>query len=177
METPADSRRSQTPTPRTRRRRPSAEVLDAVMEGAKVVSGIIARSLVEVEARVTLPQLRVLVLTDDRTMLTMAEVAALLDVHPSNATRLVDRLVQGGLLHRRDDPKNRRQLRLTLTDEGKQLVQTVLDHRREGFGRLLSTLSGDAQAAIGEAMLLFAASDKGRTDDQTWVVPLHQRQT
>jgi DNA-binding MarR family transcriptional regulator len=152
-------------------------VLAAMMEGAKVVSGIIARSLVEVEGRVTLPQLRVLVLTSDRKILTMAEVAELLEVHPSNATRLVDRLVQAGLLNRQDDPRNRRQLQLTLTEEGRQLVEAVLDHRREGFRRLLAGLSRDAQAAIADAMTSLAATDTNGTDHQTWVVPLNQRQS
>lgn len=152
-------------------------MLDAVLEGAKVVSGIIARSLTEAEASVTLPQLRVLVVTGDRSVLGMAEVAELLAVHPSNATRLVDRLVQAGLLDRRDDPLDRRQLRLTLTDAGTQLVKTVLDHRRQAFRRLLSNVSSDAQAAIGAAMLTVASTEKNQTDEQTWVVPVSQRQT
>ena len=148
-----------------------------MLDGAKVVSGIIARSLTEAEASVTLPQLRVLVVTGDRSVLSMAEVAELLAVHPSNATRLVDRLVQAGLLDRRDDPQDRRQLRLTLTDAGTQLVRTVLDHRREAFRRLLSNLSRDAQAAIGAAMSSLASTEKNQTDEQTWVVPVSQRQT
>jgi DNA-binding MarR family transcriptional regulator len=152
-------------------------VLDDVMEGAKVVSGIIASSLAEAEASVTLPQLRVLVLTGDRAILSMAEVAELLDVHPSNATRLVERLVQAGLLDRRDDPQNRRQLQLTLTDAGAQLVRTVLDHRRHAFRRLLGNLPGDAQKAIAAAMLTLAATENSRTDEATWVVPINQRQT
>ncbi|MGI8721983.1 MAG: MarR family transcriptional regulator [Geodermatophilaceae bacterium] len=51
-------------------------------------------------------------------------------VHASNATRTVDRLVVAGLIDRRDSPADRRQLELTLTSKGRDLVESVMSHRR-----------------------------------------------
>ncbi len=140
-----------------------------------MVSGVIARSLTETEQSVTLPQLRVLVLTGDRGSLTLGEVADLLAVHPSNATRLVDRLVQGGLLGRRDDPSDRRQLQLTLTSAGEALLSKLLGHRREQFRRLLQRLSPDQQTALGRSMRALADAGQGDTDESTWVVPYNSK--
>ncbi len=156
------------PLPRTVR----DDVLDGVMAGARVVSGVIAASLAEVEEAVTLPQLRVLVVAADLGALTMTDVADVLSVHASNATRQVERLVRSGLLDRRDDPQNRRHVRLTLTAAGQRLVETVLEHRREAFRHLLGTLPRATQVAVGEAMTRLAEAAGGRTDAQTWVVPM-----
>jgi DNA-binding MarR family transcriptional regulator len=149
--------------------------LEQVLSGARVVSGIIARSLSEVDDSVTLPQLRVLVLTSDRGALNLSDVAQLLEVHPSNATRLVDRLVKADLLDRRDDPDDRRQLRLTLTTGGHRIVKQVLEHRRRAFRDLLATLPTAAQVSVGTAMGRLAAAAPALPDAQTWVVPVRQR--
>lgn len=141
------------------------------MAGARVVAGIIAASLAEVEGEVTLPQLRVLVVAADRGSMNLGDVAEVLSVHPSNATRLVDRLVQEGLLDRRDDPQNRRQLQLTLTQSGHRLVDSVLQHRKDAFRDLLSTQPARTQEALAKAMSALVDAAAGATDVQTWIVP------
>ncbi len=52
----------------------------------------------------------------------LTAVAEALAVHPSNASRAVDRLITADLLDRQDAPHDRRSLTLTLTPAGKQLV-------------------------------------------------------
>src|SRR5690348_8270443 len=96
---------------------------DAVMRAARVLVGVVARSVAEVEHLVSLPQLRVLVLVASRGQLNLGQVAEALGVHPSNATRTVDRLAVAGLLGRAEDPDDRRYLVLELTDAGHDVVQ------------------------------------------------------
>jgi DNA-binding MarR family transcriptional regulator len=83
------------------------EEVDSVMRAAQVLVAVIAQSAAEIEDVVTLPQFRVLVMAATRGALNLRAVAAGLGVHPSNATRVCDRLVAGGLLDRRDDPADR----------------------------------------------------------------------
>jgi len=84
------------------------------------------------------PQLRVLVLASMQGALNLGAVAEALGVHASNATRTVDRLVVAGLLDRRDSPADRRQLELRLTSKGRDLVESVMSHRRAWARRVLS---------------------------------------
>src|SRR3954447_8816658 len=73
---------------------------EAVMAASRVIVALTARSLAG--APVTLPQLRVLAFLAERDTATLGDVAAMLRVHPSNATRTCDRLVEGGLVNRSD---------------------------------------------------------------------------
>ena len=88
----------------------TAEQVDAVMQAAHALAGITAQSVAEVEDRVTLPQLRVLILISEDASLNLSTLALALGVHPSNATRACDRLVTAGLLQRADSPADRRNL-------------------------------------------------------------------
>src|SRR5690348_7735059 len=99
-----------------------AEDVRATMLAARALVAISAQSLAAVDDIVTAPQLRVLVMVASRGPLNLAAVARGLGVHPSNATRACDRLVSAGLLDRRDDPDDRRNLLLQLTEEGRRLV-------------------------------------------------------
>jgi DNA-binding MarR family transcriptional regulator len=150
-------------------------MLDQVLDGARVIAGVIASSLAEVEEHVTLPQLRVLVVAAERDALSLSEVAALLGVHASNATRLCDRLVQAKLMNRTDDPTDRRQLRLTVTAAGRRLVDAVLSHRRETLRSLLEDLPPRSQSAVARAMATLARISPERTNASTWIVPVSQK--
>jgi MarR family transcriptional regulator for hemolysin len=57
--------------------------------------------------------------------LSQVDLADVLDLQPISLVRLLDRLVEHGLLERRHDPKDRRANRLFLTDSGRRLVDDM----------------------------------------------------
>jgi DNA-binding MarR family transcriptional regulator len=66
----------------------------------------------------------------------MSEIAARLGVTVSTSSGAVERLVELGLLARSDDPNNRRQVRVSITEMG----STTLGQLRELSGRHLRTM-------------------------------------
>src|SRR6201990_3217791 len=57
--------------------------------------------------------------------LSQVDLADVLELQPISLVRLLDRLVEHGLLERRHDPKDRRANRLFLTTRGRQLVDDL----------------------------------------------------
>lgn len=64
--------------------------------------------------------------------LSQVDLADVLELQPISLVRLLDRLVEHGLLERRHDPKDRRANRLYLTASGRQLVDD-LDSLRDAI--------------------------------------------
>src|SRR3978361_1766755 len=64
--------------------------------------------------------------------LSQVDLAEVLDLQPISLVRLLDRLVEHGLLERRPDPKDRRANRLFLTATGRRLVDD-LDSLRDSI--------------------------------------------
>jgi MarR family transcriptional regulator for hemolysin len=64
--------------------------------------------------------------------LSQVDLADVLELQPISLVRLLDRLVEHGLLERRHDPKDRRANRLFLTAKGKKLVDD-LDNLRDAI--------------------------------------------
>jgi MarR family transcriptional regulator for hemolysin len=64
--------------------------------------------------------------------LSQVDLADVLELQPISLVRLLDRLVEHGLLERRSDPKDRRANRLFLTRAGRQLVDD-LDSLRDAI--------------------------------------------
>jgi DNA-binding MarR family transcriptional regulator len=141
---------------RTRR-----DQVDAVMRAADVLLRVAATSVVEVEDLVTTPQLRVLVFLSFRGPQNLGAVARELRVHASNATRTCDRLVVAGFVSRRDDPADRRFLQLDLTPKGRELVETVIEHRRRAIADVISNVPADARETVATAMAAFADAGGG----------------
>jgi DNA-binding MarR family transcriptional regulator len=135
-----------------------AEDVDAVMLAARVLVGVSARSVAVVEDRVTLPQLRLLVMLASRGPLNLGAVADGLGVHPSNATRACDRLVMAGFLDRRDNPADRRNLLLELTPSGQDLVAEVMAHRRAAIAEILDRMPPGKRRALGGVLESFSAA-------------------
>ena len=57
--------------------------------------------------------------------LSQVDLADVLELQPISLVRLLDRLVEHGLLERRHDPKDRRANRLFLTTKGRRLVDDL----------------------------------------------------
>ena len=64
--------------------------------------------------------------------LSQVDLADVLELQPISLVRLLDRLVEHGLLERRHDPRDRRANRLFLTAAGRQLVDD-LDSLRDSI--------------------------------------------
>ena len=139
--------------------------IDAVMRASRVIAGIVAESIAQTGDLVSSPQLRALVLVATRADVNVSAVAAALDVHPSNATRLLDRLVQAGLLRRSESSTDRRNLVLTLTAEGSQLVSSVMQHRRTAYRRILQTMTRSQRHRLGGALDAFAEAAGESSED------------
>jgi len=138
------------------------------MLAARALVGISARSLVDVDDLVTPPQLRVLVMIASRGPLNLGAVARGLGVHPSNATRACDRLVVAGLLDRRDDPADRRNLLLQLTEEGRTLVDQIMDRRRHAIAEVLARMPALQRTALIPVLVTFAEAAGEMDDEHLW---------
>jgi DNA-binding MarR family transcriptional regulator len=136
--------------------------VEAVMGAADVLLRVVARSVAEVEDAVNTPQLRVLVLIHSRGPQNLGGVAAELGVHASNATRVCDRLVAAGLLERHEDPVDRRYIRLELSAKGRDLVRSVLEHRRQAIAAVIARMPAGKRPALASALEAFAAAAGGQ---------------
>src|SRR5437588_11380034 len=81
--------------------------------------------------------------------LSQVDLAEVLELQPISLVRLLDRLVEHGLLERRPDPKDRRANRLFLTSAGRQLVDD-LDSLRDAIAT--DVLQEIPDAAIGTSL-------------------------
>lgn len=144
----------------------AAAQVDAVMRASRALVAIAAASVAEVDDTVTTPQLRVLVMVATRGPLNLAAVAAGLDVSASNASRICDRLLKAGLLDRRDLPTDRRNVTLTLTEDGQALVDKVIRHRRRAITRVLRNMGARERERLVNALDSFAAAAGEPLDDE-----------
>ncbi|WP_433555320.1 MarR family winged helix-turn-helix transcriptional regulator [Pseudonocardia xinjiangensis] len=135
-----------------------ADEVEAAMAATRVLVALSARSIAGLDGRITLPQFRVLVMVASTGPVNLGAVARALGVHPSNATRACDRLVTAGLLDRRDDPDDRRNLALELTDAGRELVDRVMDDRRAAIAEILGRMPGEQRRALAPVLASFAAA-------------------
>ncbi|MGH1526183.1 MarR family winged helix-turn-helix transcriptional regulator [Leifsonia sp. L25] len=133
-----------------------ADDVDAALQAADVMMRVAARSVSEVEDIVTSPQLRVLVMVATRGPQTLGGVAAELGVHASNATRTCEKLVRLGLVERTEDPDDRRFVRVTLTSEGRALVERVIGHRRSALAEVLAEMEPGERNAAAASFRAFA---------------------
>ncbi|MFK4147047.1 MarR family winged helix-turn-helix transcriptional regulator [Streptomyces sp. NPDC004065] len=130
-------------------------VTRAVLTASRLLVAVSARSLAEVEERVTLPQFRMLVVLFTRGATKLVVLAELLGVAPSTAMRMVDRLIAAGLADRRPKPGNRRENLLQLTEEGRRTVEHVMARRRAEIAAVVERLAPAQRTALIEALAVF----------------------
>ena len=97
----------------------------------------------------------------------LASLAEAVDVTPSTATRMCDRLVRKGLVARRHERGDRRLIRLTLTTDGHDLVDAVTERRRKEIATLLRSIPVDQQVALVDALQRLATA-AGEVPEQDW---------
>ncbi|MFJ8196570.1 MarR family winged helix-turn-helix transcriptional regulator [Streptomyces sp. NPDC096152] len=138
--------------------REAEELGTAVMAASRLFVAISARALASTAESLTLPQLRALVVLDTCGPVKLAALAATLGVNPSTALRMVERLEALDLVDRRTNPANRREVVLSLTSQGHDLVTRVLAHRRAEVRRLVQRLPAEERAALVPALRALTAA-------------------
>ena len=131
------------------------EVVTAVLTASRLLVAVSARSLASVEETLTLPQFRMLVILDSRGAMNISRLAEHLDVIPSTAMRMADRLVAAGMLEREPNPANRREIVIHLTDAGHTVVHQATERRRAEIARIVSAMPPEKRAGLIEALHTF----------------------
>ncbi len=143
------------------------EVTDAVLTASRVLVGIAAASIAPIEDQVTLSQYRALVVLHGRGPQSLAQLAAELQVVPSTATRMCDRLERKELIARHPVPENRREVEVRIADAGRRIVAEVARQRRRTLRTIVDRVGPDDRAALVQALTAFAAA-AGEVPEQQW---------
>lgn len=147
------------------------DLVTAMLTASRVLVAVSARSLAQVEDRVTVTQFRTLVVLDNQGQINLNRLADLLAVTASTALRMIDRLLAAGLVTRRENPDNRREVLLDLTGPGRKLVRRVTAARRAEITRIVTAVPVGQRAALVKALRAFAEA-AGEDDPKDDIAPL-----
>ncbi len=96
----------------------------------------------------------------------MSELAAELQLRPSTVTGLIDSLVRRGKVERVEDAKDRRVVRVHLSEQGRQEREAHREHRRRQLMALLGDLPDEDLSKLHEALgVLHAAAERRRAEE------------
>jgi len=98
-----------------------------------------------------------------------ADLATLLDVTPSTASRMIERLARKHLVRRVRAKDDRRAVRVHLTDAGQAVVSQVTDRRRSDLERILKQMPARGRKALTAALRAFADA-AGEAPEQDWAL-------
>jgi DNA-binding MarR family transcriptional regulator len=143
------------------------QLVDAVLSASRVLVAVAARSLAEVGEEVTLTQYRSLVVLASRGPQGVAALAEAVAVTSPTASRMCERLVRKGLVTRRADRRDRRQVRIALSPAGRQLVDSVTSRRRAEIEQLVAAIPLASRTEVVEA-LRHLSETAGEVPEQDW---------
>jgi DNA-binding MarR family transcriptional regulator len=155
-------------------REPDADpaAVDAVLTASRSMVAVATRSLGAAAEETTIAQYRALVVLASRGPRRIADLAEALDVAPSTAGRMGDRLVRKGLVRRHRARGDRRVVLVSVTPAGRQVVDEATRRRRALIADILARLPAEAQQSVAEAFREFADA-AGEVPDSQWPAAVH----
>jgi DNA-binding MarR family transcriptional regulator len=118
-------------------------LVDDLLALTRVLVGLTARTLADLDTDLTLSQHRMLVVLAARGPQRTADLAAELRLHPSTVTRTCDRLVRRALVRRHHGERDRRTVWVLLTERGRDLVGELMRRRAAEIRRLGAHATAD----------------------------------
>lgn len=155
--------------PQPRNAAARADLVEALLAASRVMVGLAARSLADLDADVTLPQYRALVVLASRGPQRAVDISAELGVTPSTGTRMCDRLVRKELVRRYRSATDRREVRLTLTPAGRALVQAVTRRRRTELQRLVKAIPADLHPSTTAGLRALTEAAGEPAESEWWL--------
>lgn len=152
-----DAATSRTPvsTPDGTSKGAADEVVTAVLTASRLLVAVSARSLASVEETLTLPQFRMLVVLDSRGPMNISRLGEHLDVIPSTAMRMVDRLAAAGMLERDPNPADRREIMINLTGAGHRVVHEATERRRAEIAHIVAAMPATERTGLIKSLRAF----------------------
>jgi DNA-binding MarR family transcriptional regulator len=141
--------------------------VDAVLTASRSLVAVATRSLGAAAEETTIAQYRALVVLASRGPRRMVDLAEALDVVPSTAGRMCDRLVRKGLVRRHRARGDRRAVLISVTTAGRRVVDEATSRRRALIAEILERLPVPAQQAVAQALRAFADA-AGEVPDSEW---------
>jgi DNA-binding MarR family transcriptional regulator len=142
-------------------------VVDAVLTASRTLVAVATRSLGAAAEETTIAQYRALVVLASRGPQRVVDLAAALDVAPSTAGRMSDRLVRKQMVRRHRARADRRSVLVSLTAAGRQVVDQATARRRVLVADILAKLPVAEQRAVAAAFRSFAEA-AGEIPDSMW---------
>ncbi|WP_089154066.1 MarR family winged helix-turn-helix transcriptional regulator [Micromonospora sp. NBS 11-29] len=127
----------------------------AVEAAAEALIGVLESATSRHNVSVSPTQLRVLSLIMSHPDTNVNRLAELLDVVPSSASRLCDRLEAVGLLRRVAEPRDRREVRLVPTAAAERLLRELQERRHRAVQAVLDRMPNRVQHELLLALLAF----------------------
>jgi DNA-binding MarR family transcriptional regulator len=118
----------------------------------------------------SMPQLGILFQLHYRGTCGISELSEKFDITNAATSQLVDKLVQGGLIQREEDPHDRRVKRVNLTEKGQKLIQHSTEKRYRWVEGVARGLSAEEREQVNRALdILTRAAQDVETETGTQV--------
>jgi len=138
-----------------------------VLTASRTLIAVAEKSLGAAAEETTLAQYRALVVLASRGPQRMVDLARALEVTPPTAGRMCDRLVRKDLIRRHRARADRREVLVSVTSAGREVVDHATARRRELLAEILGRLPTGEQAAVAAALQAFADA-AGEVPDSQW---------
>ena len=122
-----------------------------------VQMGEIARRGLPTDVQVSPGHIQVLIALT-RGPRSVGQLAEELDVSPPAATQLVDRLAEHGMVHRHNDPADRRVVLVDYVEGMHDVARSIVEDRRRPLKEAMSKMSDDEALAFVKGLRLLAES-------------------
>jgi DNA-binding MarR family transcriptional regulator len=129
---------------------------------SRVIANITVQALDSVQATTSPTQVRALLVLDACGGCSNAQLAAMLEIFPSSASRLTDRLTAAGMVTRQESTGDRREVRLVLTPMGHRGVERFVESRVAIIARTMASMKPADRAALLRGLKAFSAAAEAR---------------
>ena len=145
----------------------AADYLERLERATRGLLALNVSVLERMEKRIGLAPLRALQSLERLGPSLVTELGADLDLLPSTASRLSDRLADAGYITRRVSPTNRRATLLEMTDAGRAVLDELIGLRIQAFGEVAQFLTDAERSALVRGTEAFTTAHRKLSDDAT----------
>jgi DNA-binding MarR family transcriptional regulator len=144
------------------------DLATSIEQSAMALAAVLEPSHTDHAPRVSPTQLRVLTWLRAHPRTNVNGLADFLEVNPSSASPLCDRLEALGLLRRTTDRRDRREVQVIVTPQAVGMLDDMSRSRREAVGKVLAMMPESARQELARSLAAFSlASDAVSDEDDT----------